>query len=73
MTQKISISISEELMTSTWNTTRSGVFARLIQEAKKRRQEEEMEEWYKAIAGDDVEVYLLAQAEVVLLDRLESW
>ncbi|OPX89457.1 MAG: hypothetical protein A4E53_01534 [Pelotomaculum sp. PtaB.Bin104] len=74
MTQKITISIPEELMTvldnltSTWETTRSGVFARLLQEAEKRRLEEEMEEGYKAMAGDEVEIYLPAQAEVVLLD-----
>jgi len=72
MAQKFTISIPDELvntldkLTVAWGTTRSGVFARLLQEAERKRLEKEMEEGYKAMTGDDVELYLPAQAEVVL-------
>ena len=71
MTQKLTISIPDDLvnvlddLTVAWETTRSGVFARLLQEANKRRVDIEIELGYKAMAGNDVELYLPAQAEVV--------
>lgn len=72
VTQKFTISIPDNLinildsLTAAWETTRSGVFARLLLEAGRRRLEEEMEEGYKAMAGNDVELFLPAQSEVVL-------
>ncbi|HOV79874.1 MAG TPA: CopG family transcriptional regulator [Bacillota bacterium] len=72
MAQKFTISIPDELVNTldslaiAWKTTRSGVFARLLQETERKCLEKEMEEGYKAMAENDVELYLLAQAEVVL-------
>ncbi|MEW5953354.1 MAG: CopG family transcriptional regulator [Bacillota bacterium] len=73
MTQKLTISIPDDLinvldsLTATWDTTRSGVVARLLRKVEKDRLEEEMAEGYKTMS-DDIEVYLPAQAEVVLQD-----
>jgi len=74
MTQKITISIPDDLihvldsLTIAWDTTRSGVFARLLHEVEKDRLEEEMAEGYKAMSETDIEIYLPAQAEAVLRD-----
>lgn len=75
VTQKLTISIPDNLvavlddLTASWKTTRSGVFARLLQDAEKKRLEEEMAEGYKAMSETDIEIYLPAQAEVVLNDE----
>ncbi len=72
MTQKFTISIPDDLvnvldsLTIAWETTRSGVFAKLLREIEKDRLEEEMAEGYKAMSENDIEIYLPAQAEVVL-------
>lgn len=74
MSQKLTISLPDDLinildgLTTTWETTRSGVFARLLREIEKDRLEEEMAEGYKTMSETDVEIYLPAQAEVVLRD-----
>ncbi|MCL6558056.1 MAG: CopG family transcriptional regulator [Firmicutes bacterium] len=74
MSRKITISIPDDLintldgLTAAWETTRSGVFARMLREIEKERLDKEMAEGYKAIAETDVEIYLPAQAEVVLRD-----
>lgn len=78
MTQKLTISIPDDLinildsLTATWRTTRSGVFAKLLREVEKDRLEEKMAEGYKAMSETDVEIYLPAQAEVVLNDKTRS-
>ena len=75
VTQKITVSIPDDLiaildgLTVTWETTRSGVFARLLREVEKDRLEEEMAEGYKALSETDIGFYLPAQAEVVLNDK----
>lgn len=72
MAQKLTVSIPDGLvcvldrLTAVWGTTRSGVFARLLREAERKLIEEEMAEGYRALAGEDAELYLPAQAEVVL-------
>jgi metal-responsive CopG/Arc/MetJ family transcriptional regulator len=74
MTQKITISIQDDLinvldsLTAAWDTTRSGVFARLLHEVEKDRLKEEMTEGYKTMSETNIEIYLPAQAEVVLRD-----
>jgi metal-responsive CopG/Arc/MetJ family transcriptional regulator len=75
LSMKFTISIPDDLisvldsLTATWKTTRSGVFARLLRETEKNRIEEKMEEGYIAMSKNDVEIYLPAQAEVVLNDN----
>ncbi|HOV79679.1 MAG TPA: hypothetical protein PK728_06180 [Bacillota bacterium] len=77
MSQKLTISIPDELinvldnLTTTWKTSRSGVFARLLQEVEKKRLENEMEEGYKTMTVNCADFYLPAQAEAVFLNDKE--
>ncbi|MBC7106095.1 MAG: ribbon-helix-helix protein, CopG family [Firmicutes bacterium] len=75
---KITVSLPEPLLAALdrlarqWATTRSGAVAELLRRAEREELERQLEEGYVAWAEanrSDAEVFLPAQAEVVLRDR----
>jgi|GEM_PF-1169358 len=77
VTRKITISIPNELfdildaLSIKWNTTRSGVFTRLLKEVEAKCPEQEMTEGYMMMAErniGDMEMYLPVQAEALTLN-----
>jgi CopG family transcriptional regulator/antitoxin EndoAI len=75
---KITVSLPEPLLTTLdrlarqWATTRSGAVAELLRRAEREELERQLEEGYAAWAEtnrSDAEVFLPAQAEVVLRDQ----
>ena len=84
-TRQVAISLPEGLVADldTWaneqRTTRSAVLAKLIRAESRRRADRELAEAYRDAAAegfyDDIEVYLHAQAEVILAEPSdpEAW
>jgi CopG family transcriptional regulator/antitoxin EndoAI len=78
MAAKITISLSPSLLkvldrfAERFTTTRSGAVAELLRRAEREEMERQLEEGYAACTAlnqADAEVFLPAQAEVILRDR----